>query len=58
MPIALAMGVLSTRRARGTVGALVVELGDVPPGGVRDALARAVGDPTLELALRLPDRGV
>ena len=58
VPIALAMGVLSTRRARGTVGALVVELGDVPPGGVRDALARAVGDPTLELALRLPDRGV
>ena len=56
VPIALAIGVLSTRRARGPVGRLVVELGSVAPGGVRAALAKAVGDPTLELALWLPDR--
>ena len=56
VPVALAIGVLFTRRARGAVGNLVVELGYVEPGGVRDALARAVGDPTLELALWLPDR--
>jgi signal transduction histidine kinase len=29
----------------------------VGPGGVRAALARAIGDPTLELALWLPERG-
>jgi len=57
VPIALAIGVLTTRRARGPVGNLVVELGNVEPGGVRDALARTLGDPTLELALWLPDRG-
>ncbi len=56
VPVALAIGVLSTRRARGPVGRLVVELGSVGPGGVRAALAKAVGDPTLELALWLPDR--
>ena len=47
-----------THRARGTIGALVVELERVGPGGVRAALADAVGDPTLELALWLPERGV
>ncbi len=45
-------------QARGAVGDLVVELDRIEPGGVRDALARAIGDPTLELALWLPDRGV
>jgi len=56
VPVALAIGVLFTRRARGAVGNLVVELGHVQPGGVRDALAKAIGDPTLELALWLTDR--
>ena len=45
-------------QTRGAVGDLVVELDRIEPGGVRDALARAIGDPTLELALWLPDRGV
>jgi len=49
-------GVLVTRRARGVVGNLVVELGRAAPGGVRDALARAIGDPTLELALWVPQK--
>src|SRR5689334_11815126 len=46
------------RRARGSVADLVVELGRVEPGGVRDALARALGDPGLTLGLWLPERGI
>ena len=38
------------------VADLVVELERTPPGSVRDALARALGDPSLELALWLPER--
>jgi len=56
VPVALALGVLSTRRASGPLGDLVRDLEHVAPGGVRDALARAIGDATLELALWLPDR--
>ena len=52
------LGLALTRRARGAVGDLVVELERSGPGGVRGALARAIGDPTLELALWLPDRGI
>jgi signal transduction histidine kinase len=54
--LAALVGLGMTRRARGPVGNLVVELGRVGPGGVRDALARAIGDPSLELALWLPER--
>ena len=50
-------GLLVGRRVRGSVGDLVVELDRAGPGGVRRALARAVGDPTLELALWLPEAG-
>ncbi len=35
---------------------LVVELDQVEPGRVRESLARAVGDPTLQLGLWLPER--
>ena len=42
-------GLFFVQRARGNVGDLVVELNHVEPGKVRDALARAVGDPTLEV---------
>ena len=52
------LGLALTRRARGAVGDLIVELERSGPGGVRGALARAIGDPTLELALWLPDRGI
>ena len=52
------LGLAITRRARGVVGDLVVELGRGRAGGVRAALARAIGDPSLELALWLPDRRV
>ena len=58
VPLALAAGVLTSRRRRRRVGDLVVELGRAGPGHVREALAEAVGDPSLELLLWLPDRGV
>ncbi len=42
------------RRGRSAVARLVVELAQSPPpGGLRDALAAIVGDPTLELAYPL-----
>jgi signal transduction histidine kinase len=55
-PVALAGGMLWGRTARAKAADLVVELERTPPGSVRDALARTLGDPTLELALCLPDR--
>ena len=55
--LALAAGMLWGGAGRGAVADLVVELERTPPGSVRDALARALGDPSLELALWLPGRG-
>ena len=50
-PLVFLGGLLRARLARAHVGRLVVELGDVSPGGaLQDALARALGDPTLEVA--------
>ena len=51
------LGVAVAWWARGSVGDLVVQLERIGPGAVRDALARTLGDPTLELALWLPARG-
>jgi signal transduction histidine kinase len=56
MPLALLAGLLRARLAQATVGDLVVELEHVPPDGIRDALARALRDPTLEVAFWLPDQ--
>jgi signal transduction histidine kinase len=56
IPLVLAAGMLWGGAGRGAVADLVVELERTPPGSVRDALARALGDPTLELALWLPER--
>ncbi len=53
-----AFGLSRVRHARSSVSDLVVELGEVEPGGVRDALARTLGDPSLVLGLWLPERGV
>jgi signal transduction histidine kinase len=48
-------GLWRERRARAAVAQLVVELGRSPrPGAVRDALADALSDPSLELAYRRP----
>jgi signal transduction histidine kinase len=56
LPLAILVGIALVRRRRGPLGDLVVELGSARPGEVRPALAHALGDPTLELALWLPDR--
>jgi len=56
LPLALLWGLLRARLARVHVGELVVHLEDTPADGLRDELARALEDPTLELGLWLPDR--
>jgi signal transduction histidine kinase len=55
IPLAILVGVFRTRLARGNVAALALELGQgVPVGGLRAVLARALRDPTLELAFPAP----
>jgi signal transduction histidine kinase len=56
VPLSLGLGLLLGRGARSAVADLVVELERTPPGRVRDALAHTLRDPSLELALWLPDR--
>ncbi len=58
-PIAFLIGLLDARLARAAVGDLVLELREEPaPADLRDALARALRDPSLDLAFWLPDFGV
>jgi signal transduction histidine kinase len=59
LPIALLAGTLRARLARGNVSGLVLELDRAPPTptSLRDALARTLSDPSLELLFWLPDRG-
>jgi signal transduction histidine kinase len=55
-PVAFLVGLLHARLARSSVGDLFVELrADPPPADLRDALARALRDPSLTLAYWLPD---
>ena len=56
VPIALLVGLLRAELARGTVADLVVELSHVAAGEVRDALARALHDDSLQVAYWLPMR--
>jgi signal transduction histidine kinase len=50
LPIVFVWGLLSTRLARSAVGDLMVELErPQPPGELQASLARALGDPSLEL---------
>jgi signal transduction histidine kinase len=58
LPLALLWGLLRARLARVHVGELVVHLEETPVDGLRDELALALEDPTLELGLWIPDRGV
>ena len=58
LPLAILVGLAAIRRRRGPLGDLVVELGRARPGEVGGALARTLGDPSLELVLWLPDRGM
>ncbi len=55
IPIAVLTVILRARMARGAVADLVVELGRTPtPARLRDALANALGDPTLQVAYWAP----
>jgi signal transduction histidine kinase len=56
LPLALVAGLLRARLARVQVGDLVVHLERTPVDGIRDELASALDDPTLELGLWLPER--
>ena len=56
VPIAFLVGLLHSRLARTAVSRLVLELsGTAAPGRLREALARALGDPSLQLAYWLPE---
>lgn len=55
VPVALFAGLATIRRHRGPLGDLVVELRDARPDQIEAALARAVGDGSLKLALWLPE---
>jgi signal transduction histidine kinase len=58
VPVALLADMLRARLARSAVGELVLALRAKPaPGDLRDALARALGDPSLRLAYWLPEFG-
>ena len=51
LPAIFVWGLLSARLAHSAVSDLVLELqGPLPPGGLQDSLARAIGDPSLTLA--------
>jgi signal transduction histidine kinase len=55
-PVAFLIGLLHDRLARSSVGDLMVELqADPAPADLRDAIARALRDPSLELAYWLPE---
>jgi signal transduction histidine kinase len=57
IPIAVLAVLLQLRLARGAVAGLVVELGSHDAGvDLREALGRALGDPSLELAYWIPSR--
>jgi DNA-binding NarL/FixJ family response regulator len=59
LPLAFLIGVLRTTLQRAGIGDLVVELSDIAsPSLVREALARTLGDPSLELAFWLPEKSV
>jgi signal transduction histidine kinase len=56
IPVAIIIGAFQSRLARGNVADLAVQLGrGVPVGGLRDVLARALRDPSLQLAFPAPD---
>jgi signal transduction histidine kinase len=57
LPLLLLAGLLRARLAHAGVGDLVLELEHARPEELRGALARALGDPALDVAFWLPDRG-
>lgn len=58
VPVAFLAGLLRRRLARSEVGRLVVELGvGTPANRLQSALARTLGDPSVEVAYWTPDTG-
>jgi signal transduction histidine kinase len=57
IPVALLVGMLRAQLARGGVAQLLLELQQTRPNEVRDRLARTLGDPSLEVAFWVPERG-
>ena len=57
LAISLLAGLLRWPWERAEVTDFVVEIGEARSGTLRDALARALGDPTLELGYWLPETG-
>src|SRR4051794_7942920 len=55
--VAFLAGIVTDPWRRAGVTDLVVEVGDAPSSRLRDALAEALGDPTLELGYWLPTSG-
>jgi signal transduction histidine kinase len=56
VPLAFLAGLLRSRLALANVGQLVVSLGQTArPGELRDAIAQALGDPSVNLAYWLPE---
>jgi signal transduction histidine kinase len=59
VPLAFLAGLVRARIARLTVGELLVELRQSrAPGALREALARVLHDPSLEIAYWLPEHGI
>jgi signal transduction histidine kinase len=56
LPLTFLWGLLHSRLAAAHVADLIRDLDHVAPGELRPALARAVGDPSLEIAFWLPER--
>jgi signal transduction histidine kinase len=57
IPVAVLFVILQSRLARAGVADLVVELGQTPtPARLRDALANALGDPSLQVAYWAPSQ--
>jgi signal transduction histidine kinase len=56
LALAVAWGLVSARRTRSSVARLVVELSEsAPAGGLREALARSLADPELQIAYPVGD---
>jgi signal transduction histidine kinase len=58
LAVTLLLGLLVAPWQRAAVTDLVVELGEARSGTLRGELARALGDPTLEVGYWLPDRAM
>ena len=55
IPVAIVLGAIQARLARGNVAELAMELGrGVPVGGLQTVLARALRDPSLQIAFPAP----